>query len=128
MTLQTQAPARRGPRPEASGLQHVVRTAVRAHRLTRRLDRQVDLGMRIPQRHPRHRAGQRQIRRSHFVAVLGVRGSSAVGGGGRHGGVRGGAEGVEFSAVGGGLRGGARDRRRYVRGVLGEGWSAWGLV
>jgi uncharacterized protein YkuJ len=49
----------------ASILQACTRRRSRALGPARLLDRQIHLGMRIPQEHARHGAGQRQIRRGH---------------------------------------------------------------
>lgn len=48
----------------------VLGATIRAFRLAAFLDRQVYLGVRIPQVHPRHRARQRQFRLPHLVAML----------------------------------------------------------
>ncbi len=50
--------------------QNIVGPAVRALRLTDFLDRQIDLGMRVPEVHTRHRAGQRQVVRLNLVFML----------------------------------------------------------
>src|SRR5690606_27294120 len=67
-------------RPARSLFEQILGAAIRALRSAALiLDRQVNLRMRVPKRHCRHRTAQRKIGTSYPITVLGIRGDPRFG-------------------------------------------------